>query len=462
MIGAGRILSSAVPRLDRIVTKYRNKTCFDTTQPDILRFMRILRRSDFPPFLAAVADSQSRGASLPRNSETPPSLSPSCDGVSRGRVYKPIFHYSTLLLIALFLAAHPAHAVDLYWDINSIIAGSGGPTPSGSWGTALTSNWNTDSTGGAGTFQSTTATDDLHFSAGTDATGAYTVTTSGNKLANNIFFDEGTVTISPATASQTLTLSSGASITNSSGNLATIGIDVVGTSTLSVLGANSVSFARVSGVAALTMTLGATGDVSTRVVTLGNSTGGTPDNSNLGVIVNSGTLLVTKNTGNAAPSGVTVNNSGTLFAGAGTVGPVTVNTGAKISPGTTTNGTGILNTGALTFNGTSAYLVDISGSTSDKLAITSSLNLSGTTDQITFSGTADGTTTYVLATYGSVNGTFNTVNNLPSGYQLVYGTNELDMTPVPEPSTWAAGVLMAAALGYSQRRRLRRLVKSTA
>ncbi len=44
-----------------------------------------------------------------------------------------------------------------------------------------------------------------------------------------------------------------------------------------------------------------------------------------------------------------------------------------------------------------------------------------------------------------------------SGYYEVFG-----VTPVPEPATWAAGILAVATLGFSQRKRLRKLVGSKA
>ena len=100
-----------------------------------------------------------------------------------------------------------------------------------------------------------------------------------------------------------------------------------------------------------------------------------------------------------------------------------------------------------------SYLVDISGSASDKLAITGSLNLSGLFDKLAFTGTADGTTTYALATYSSITGTFDTVTGLPAGYQLIYGSTELDLAPVPEPATWVGAALALGVLGWSQQRR---------
>jgi hypothetical protein len=133
--------------------------------------------------------------------------------------------------------------------------------------------------------------------------------------------------------------------------------------------------------------------------------------------------------------------------------------------GATSGTTGTLNLASTaTFVGASGnlatYLVDIGGLTSDKLAIGGALNLSSAFDQISFNTLSSLTgTSYTLATYASVSGTFNTVTALPTGYSLVYNVNgtELDLvqTAVPEPSTWLSGALVFASLLFTQRRRLR-------
>jgi autotransporter-associated beta strand protein len=193
--------------------------------------------------------------------------------------------------------------------------------------------------------------------------------------------------------------------------------------------------------------------------------------------VNSGTLLANNTTGSATGSGGVMVNSGGTLGGTGFI----VATGNNINIGKSDPGgsggtiTGATNgtVGALTltasnviFGGNAGnlgtYAVDIAGATSDRLNITGVLDLSSAFDQITFNGTADGTTTYVLATYTSETGTFNTsLPTMPSGYSLVYGANELDLTPtaVPEPSTWLTGALAVSAILFTQRRRLRRLVR---
>ncbi len=155
---------------------------------------------------------------------------------------------------------------------------------------------------------------------------------------------------------------------------------------------------------------------------------------------------------------MTVNNSGSTLGGSGTIsGPVTVNANAKIT-GATAGSIGALTLqNSVTFTGTNSinlatYFVDLAAgaNNSDRLTIGGALNLSNIFDQIQFNGTADGTSSYVLATYSSITGTFD-FTNTPAGYQLIYGTNTLTLAPVPEPSTWAVGLLSVVVLAYSQR-----------
>jgi autotransporter-associated beta strand protein len=178
--------------------------------------------------------------------------------------------------------------------------------------------------------------------------------------------------------------------------------------------------------------------------------------------ITAGTLLVNGST--SASSAVTVNSTGTL-GGTGTVGgPVTMNSASTITGGA--NGTvGALTlSGNVTFLGTatnpSKYLADINAISSDLLSIGGTLNLSGTTDQITIQGTPT-LPAYTLATYTSVTGEFN-VENLPENYDLVYGPTSLLLVAVPEPSTWIGAALAVAAVGFTQRRRLRGLIAKRA
>ncbi|MDQ3117578.1 MAG: hypothetical protein M3Q86_13385, partial [Verrucomicrobiota bacterium] len=115
-----------------------------------------------------------------------------------------------------------------------------------------------------------------------------------------------------------------------------------------------------------------------------------------------------------------------------------------------------LSLASLTFSGTSGnlatFIIDLVAATSDTLNITGLLDLSGLFDALVFNGTPDGTSTYTLATFGTINGIFNSAPSFV-GYQYIYGDTSLQLTPVPEPGTWAAGALALLAVGYTQRRR---------
>jgi autotransporter-associated beta strand protein len=95
-----------------------------------------------------------------------------------------------LLLSAILVASMPAaRAINYYWDANGIAPGAG-VTPNGNWGT--NDFWNTSGIGGAGTFTNTiTAADLAIFSAGTDATGDYTVTVNGTQNAAALYLNFG-------------------------------------------------------------------------------------------------------------------------------------------------------------------------------------------------------------------------------------------------------------------------------
>lgn len=185
-----------------------------------------------------------------------------------------------------------------------------------------------------------------------------------------------------------------------------------------------------------------------------------------GTNVNGGKLLV-DGVGEAGVSSgtglgaVTVNGLGSILGGFGAIeGAVTLTDGAQITGGDF-GSVGILTLrNTLTLTGTgltnlAAYMVDLgAGGSSDRLLIAGLLDLSGVFDQISFQGTADGTSTYLLATYTSINGVFDQVANLPANYTLQYSGTGLSLVPlaVPEPTTWLAGLLALGVFGFSRRR----------
>ncbi|MEI6713748.1 MAG: autotransporter-associated beta strand repeat-containing protein, partial [Verrucomicrobiota bacterium] len=108
-------------------------------------------------------------------------------------------------LLALFFST-PAMATNLYWDTNGNTAGSSNST-TGVWGTS--NFWSTSAAGTGSTFQTaTTGADDLTISAGSNATGANTITISGTELAQSLTLAYGTVTLAGA-ATPVLTLGTG-------------------------------------------------------------------------------------------------------------------------------------------------------------------------------------------------------------------------------------------------------------
>jgi autotransporter-associated beta strand protein len=84
----------------------------------------------------------------------------------------------------------------VYWDINGTVAGAGGATPAGSWD-STTANFNTDPLGAAAgsALAATNGAHNVTFSAGSDATGTYTVTLDGTRTAASVNIEEGNVTL---------------------------------------------------------------------------------------------------------------------------------------------------------------------------------------------------------------------------------------------------------------------------
>src|SRR4051812_8382615 len=116
-------------------------------------------------------------------------------------------------LLALLPAS--ARASDLYWDVN-------GSTPDSSGSNVATGTWdgvnaffNDDPNGGAGNFTANpSATDNVIFAAGANATGAYTVTLSISPTVGSLTVEEGTIQQSGGTlsiASGAVSIANGAS-----------------------------------------------------------------------------------------------------------------------------------------------------------------------------------------------------------------------------------------------------------
>ena len=113
-------------------------------------------------------------------------------------------HLSLVLALPMCLALgwNVSRAATLFWDLNGATPGAGGPTPSGLWDTT-TANWSTDANGAVTTIPWTDG-DNAVFSAGTDATGDFTVTIDVGRTAGNLTVEEGNITFGDATTSLTV------------------------------------------------------------------------------------------------------------------------------------------------------------------------------------------------------------------------------------------------------------------
>ena len=174
-------------------------------------------------------------------------------------------------------------------------------------------------------------------------------------------------------------------------------------------------------------------------------------------------------------SAVFVTGTGTTLGGTGTIsGAVTVNSGATIAPGTGGTTSAILSTGALTLQSGSNFQVNINGLTVgidySQLNVTGTAIVSGSNLLLTVTTTLSLTDTFnilVSSDAGTPTGAFAQGSLIVSGaytFSIDYLAGDgndirLTVTEVPEPGTWFAGALAFAALGFTQRRRLARMLK---
>lgn len=169
-----------------------------------------------------------------------------------------------------------------------------------------------------------------------------------------------------------------------------------------------------------------------------------------------------------------INNSGTLILTAGT----TAGTGGYLNTGGLSEGTaptgpgglgGVVGIGALTLRANAT--IDFTSANGGSELVFQTFNfISGTVANIThWTGTAgaDGSDRLLFAT--NPNLTTNDLRfiqftddlgaNFVTGGMIIPYNGYYELVPVPEPSTWAAGVMGLLAVAVSQRRRIRRIVR---
>jgi len=156
-------------------------------------------------------------------------------------------------------------------------------------------------------------------------------------------------------------------------------------------------------------------------------------------------------------TGNTQLDAGWLSGTGSLVSSLAVGSGATVYPGLSGSGTFAVGAGS-TLAGTLAITVNTTGSGSSNLfSVGGPLDLSAASSTVSFNaiGTLDDAA-YVFASYGSLNGTFGTVSNVPTGYQINYAYlgNFIALVPVPEPTTISTlGCAAALALFIGSRRR---------
>jgi autotransporter-associated beta strand protein len=397
----------------------------------------------------------------------------------------------SLILAASILAsliAIRAEAADLYWDGNGTGAAGAGTAPAGTWGSS--NFWNTSSSGSGGALQSTTlATEDVFFSAGSDATGTYTVSVPNNDTvsANSVTVQEGNVTFDKSIASGSvinigaggITIDSGARLTmsgsklsvalaapqswtNNSTNSFTVSVPVAnGASLLTVSGTGNTSISGVigSGSGGLTksgsgtLTLSAantyTGTTSVNAGTLQVQGGGLTATST--VQLTGGSLLL--GASNVLNNSASVNlNGGTLGSSGFSEGAATtVGLGSLLLSSASAIDFGIGSVGTLTFAGGSysagtLSILNWTGAAGEAGA-------DGTNDRLIFAGSNAAR----LAFLSAFNQSAIFFSGFGTGYNAIqFNANYFEIVPVPEPATTAlvGALALCALIGCRERRRL--------
>lgn len=236
---------------------------------------------------------------------------------------------------------------DPFWDpTNGTGGGTGTTTPNGTWSTSVAA-WNplADGTGVPAVWSNGDA---AVFSAGTDATGSYTVTVSGAVSASTLTIEEGQPTFS-GTSTPSLTLSGGLTVNSGAGSV-TFG------SSLPISISATQSWTNNSAFNLLSIASNISSSATTATQTL--TVAGAGNTTISGIISNGGTggtiALVKNNGGTLTLSGANTYSGGTTWGN-----PASQSAGGIISVGiSSVGGPGSITSGPL---GTGTFTVRNSG-----------------------------------------------------------------------------------------------------
>jgi fibronectin-binding autotransporter adhesin len=334
------------------------------------------------------------------------------------------------LVIAFLAAPGGLSAGTYYWDTNGATPGAGNPA-NGTWSGGGTT-WSTNSTGSTANATYTTLnTDDLWFSAGTDAISAYTVTVSGSQVANSLNFQSaGAVTISGGTL---ITLGNG---TAGQGGI-TFGNASAGAVTIStpITLNNSQTWN--------TNFVGSQLTVQTGNLTLGNGRTLTIDGA--------GSTTITSIIGGST-SGITKTGTGTLLLGGGTAAAPTST--ASTFTGVITISGGVLQQYANNaFNGGSASSIGQATSDASNIVLdggTWAINSSGTpnTDRL-FTVTANGGKIATSLTSTNFNSTGSIVASGTGNRTLSLAGGMIFVPVIVDPSSGKTSLTLGAGTGIT-------------
>lgn len=326
-----------------------------------------------------------------------------------------------------------AHA-QFYWDINGNTNGAGGASPSGTWSTSSSDkNWSTNSAGNAGGSQKWTNGNTAVFSAGTDATGSYTITVSGTVGTSGITIEEGTVaftggTINFSDATPDFIVGSGLTTTVGSAITGSNGLTKSGAGTL-IFDSTAKTYTGTTSITAGTLQLNAS-NVINDASALSVSSGATfllnwGVSETVGALSGAGTIdyrtgTFTTNTASATTfSGVLQNTYGT-FVKEGT-GTLTLS-GANTYSGITNINAGTLVAASDTALGTSTWGNTISSGAA--LQLQGNINL--TEGQFSVSGTGVSNSGAIANLSGS--NTLNAAIDLAGNTRIGSAAGTLDVT----------------------------------
>ncbi len=371
---------------------------------------------------------------------------------------------TTLFTVAVLLALALTHAGNvsasiMYFDTNGATAGSTNSTTQQTWNTG-TADWTTDSTGSIATGTYVDGSDAV-FSAGTNAVSTYNVSTAGNKIANSVTVEEGTITFLPSTTPPTRTIGGGGITLASTANGNMTWSNANGGNTL--LLSASQAWTDNHATAAIVVACPVKSTAATGTTTLTTSENGTGDVLISGAITDgtSGSNLALSNNG---PGRLNIQGADTYTGGTSVAaGIFLLDNGGSLAHAN------ISVTGGTFAGGTTGAGGSITDNIANDIAELVSLSGSGTLDltNLNFTLSATGTQTqaeYVLANAdigsSNVTGTTFASVSLPAGWTIAYtGTvaNPGDIVlvaPVPEPASLLIAALGALGLatGWARRR----------